>query len=56
MKNINLCKYIYTCLNVSSFNDLKTYVNTFTEHNVYKKNDEKYAYIKQRKALNDDWN
>ena len=39
---MNLCKYIYTYLNVSSFNDLKTYVNTFAKHNVCKKNDEKF--------------
>ena len=54
MKNINLCKCIYICLNVLLFNDLKTHVNIFTKCNVYKKDDEKYAYVKQRKVLNDD--
>ena len=53
MKNINLYKYIYTYLNVSSFNDLKTHVNIFTECNVYKRNDKKYAYVKQKEVLND---
>ena len=51
---MNLCKCIYTCLNVSSFNDLKTHVNTFVRHNVYKKDDEKYAYARQREVSDDD--
>ena len=46
MKNINLYKHIYTCLNVSLFSDLKTHVNTFAECNVYKRNNKKYAYVK----------
>ena len=46
MKNMNFYKCIYIYLNVSSFDDLKTHVNIFTECNVYKKDDEKSAYIK----------
>ena len=46
MKNMNLYKCIYIYLNVSLFNDLKIYVNIFAECNIYKKNDEKYAYVK----------
>ena len=45
MKNMNLCKHIYIYLNISLFNDLKTHVNIFAKCNVYKRDDEKYAYV-----------